>query len=330
MQRRDFITLLGSAAAWPVTARAQQSYGMRRVSVLMGYGDHDPQGEAQLAGFMKGLSDLGWADGRNLRIDIRWTAGSVERAQMLAKELVDLQPDAILAHTTPVTAALQRETRTIPVVFVTVSDPIGSGFVAGMPHPGGNITGFVNLEPTMGGKWLELLIELAPDLKRVEAMFNPDTAPYVESYYLPSFETAARSLNITPVTARVHTENEIEAAFASLAREPQSGLVIPADSFTFVHRAPIISLAARNKIPAVYAVRGFATDGGLLSYGTDEADLFRRAASYVDRVFRGEKPAELPVQVPAKFEMLLNAKTAKALSLDVPASYYWRADEVIE
>jgi putative ABC transport system substrate-binding protein len=331
MRRRDFITLLGgAAAAWPLAARAQQPGRTRRIAVLMGFDENDPDAKAQLYEFTKGVGELGWTDGRNLRMDVRWAAGNLDRARMFANELIDLQPDVILAHTTPATAALQRGTRTIPIVFVTVSDPVGAGFVADLPRPGGNITGFINNEPTMAGKWLELLTEIAPGVGRAAAMFNPDTAPYVGTYYLPSFEAAARSFKVMPITAPVRTDAEIETVIASLGREPRGGLVCPADTFTFVHRAPIIMLAARNNVPAVFVERYWVRDGGLLSYGAHEADLFCRAASYVGRILLGAKPAELPVQVPVKFEMALNLKTAKALGLTVPPSIFLRADEVIE
>jgi putative ABC transport system substrate-binding protein len=247
-----------------------------------------------------------------------------------AKELVGLQADVILANTTPVTAALQRETRTIPIVFVIVSDPVGAGFVASLPRPGGNITGFINVEAEMAGKWLELLTEIAPGVKRAAAMFNPYTAPGGGSYYLSAFEAAARSLKVEPIVAPVHSDAEIETIVASLGREVGGGLVVMPDGFTFVHRATTISLTARNNVPAVYTQSVFARDGGLLSYGHDRVDIFRRSASYVDRILRGAKPAELPVQLPTKFEMALNLKTAKALGLTVPPSFYWRADEVIE
>ena len=263
-------------------------------------------------------------------MDVRWAAGNVDRMRMFAKELVDLQPDVILASTTPATAALQRETRTIPIVFVNVADPVGAGFVASLPRPGGNITGFINIEAAMAGKWLELLTEIAPGVKRAAIMFNPDTAPCGGSYYLPSFEAAARSFKVEPITAPVHSDAEIETVMTSLGREPGGGLVVMPDGFMFVHRAPIISLAARNNVPAVYSAPVFVRDGGLLSYGPDWADIFRRAASYVDRILRGAKPAELPVQLPVKFEMAVNLKTAKALGLTVPQSILLRADEVIE
>jgi putative ABC transport system substrate-binding protein len=236
----------------------------------------------------------------------------------------------ILADSTPQTAALHRETRTIPIVFVAVSDPVGSGFVTGLPRPGGNITGFINNEPTMGGKWVQLLKEIAPGRKRAAIMFNPDTAPYGKTFYLPSFEAGARSLNVDPIVAPVHSDAEIETAITSLGREPGGGLVVMPDAFMFIHRKPILLLAARNNIPAVYFLSVFARDGGLLSYGADNADIYRRAAPYMDRILRGEMPADLPVQVPIKFEMALNTKTAKALGLAVPQSILLGADELIE
>jgi putative tryptophan/tyrosine transport system substrate-binding protein len=330
LRRRDFITLLGGAAAWPHAARAQQPDRIRRIGVLMGYDETDPQERTYLSGFTQALSELGWTEGRSVRMDVRWAAGNVDRMRMFAKELVDLQPDAILAHTTPVTAAFQRETRTIPIIFVLVSDPVGSGFVAGLPRPGGNTTGFIHLEGTIGGKWLELLTEIAPGVKRVAAMFNPDTAPYVRSYYLPSFEAAARSLKVEPIAAPVYSDAEIETVITSLGREPGGGLVVMPAGFLQVHRAPIILQAARNNVPAVYSISFYARDGGLLSYGSDEGDLFRRAAPYVDRILRGANPADLPVQAPIKYEMAINLKTAKALGLTVSPSILLRADEVIE
>jgi putative tryptophan/tyrosine transport system substrate-binding protein len=329
MRRREFIAGIG-AAVWPLAARAQQPDRMRRMGVLTGFSENDPEATAYLSRFTRGLADLGWIDGRNLRMDIRWAAGSVDRARMYAKELVDLKPDVILADSTPQTAALQQETRTIPIVFVLVSDPVGSGFVTSLSRPGGNITGFINNEPTMGGKWVQLLTEIAPDLKRASIMFNPDTAPYGRSFYLPSFEEGARSLKVDPFTAPVYNDAEIETVITSLAREPGGGLVVMPDAFMFIHRASIRSLTARNNVPAVYFLSVFAREGGLLSYGADNADIYRRAAPYVDRILRGEVPADLPVQVPIKFEMVLNVKAAKALGLTVPQSILLRADEVIE
>jgi putative ABC transport system substrate-binding protein len=330
LPRRDFITLLGGAAAWPVAARAQQDERVRRIGALMGYDENDPEAKAFLSAFTQGLAELGWTE-RNVRIDVRWSAGNVDGMRMFAKVLVDLQPDLILAITTPATAALQRETRTIPIVFTNVSDPVGEGFVAGLPRPGGNITGFLTLVASMGEKWLELLTEIAPSAKRVAIMFNPDTAPGGGSYYLPTFEAAARSLKVEPITAPVRSAAEIESAMTSLGREPGGGLVVvPDGGFNFVHRLQIILSAARNNVPAVYWDSVFHRDGGLLSYGTDRVDIFRRSASYVDRILKGDKPADLPVQAPIKFEMGLNAKTAKALGLTIPPSILARADEVIE
>jgi putative ABC transport system substrate-binding protein len=246
----------------------------------------------------------------------------------LAQELVGLQPDIIVTGATPPTAAAHRETRTIPIVFANVGDPVGSGFVAAINRPGGNMTGFGLWDASLGGKWLELLSETAPGLKRVAIMFNPDTAP--ASVYMPSFETAARSLKVVPIIAPVHGDEEIETAITALGREPRGGLVVMPDNFMTVHRAPIILAASRNNVPAVYSLSNFARDGGLLSYGTDPIDVVRGTATYVDRILRGEKPGDLPVQFPTKFEMVLNLKTAKALGLTVPQSILLRADEVIE
>jgi putative tryptophan/tyrosine transport system substrate-binding protein len=330
MRRREFIAGLGGAAVWPLAARAQQGERMRRIGVLIGYDESDPEGKVWLSGFTKGLAELGWTEGRNVRMDVRRATGSVDRMRMFAKELVELQPDVIIVGGTPNTAALQRETRTIPTVFVNVSDPVGAGFVAGLPHPGGNITGFIDEEAGMASKRLELLTEIAPGVKRAAAMFNPDTAASGGPYYLPAFEAAARSLKLEPITALVHSDAEIETVITSLGREPRGGLVVTSDIFTFVHRAPVILLAARNNVPAVYWQSVFARDGGLLSYGPDPADIWRRSASYVDRILRGAKPADLPVQLPIKFHMALNLKTAKTLGLAVPQSILLSADEVIE
>jgi putative tryptophan/tyrosine transport system substrate-binding protein len=331
MRRREFIAGLGGAAVWSHVARAQQPDRMRRVGVLMGSGERDPESKAQLSAFTQGLGELGWTDGRNLRTVVRWPAsGNVDRVRMFAKELVDLQPDVILSEGTPATAALQQETRTIPIVFAGVSDPVGFGFVASVPRPGGNITGFINHEQSMGGKWLQLLTEIALGVKRVAAMFNPDTAPYVASYYLASFEAAARSLKVEPITAPVYSDAQIETVITSLGREPRGGLVVMPDGFMQVHRASIILLAVRNNVPAVSSQVIPAKDGGLISYGAEFRDIFRRAAPYVDRILRGAMPAELPVQLPTKFKMAINLKTAKALGLTVPQSILLSADEVVE
>ena len=329
MRRREFIAGLAGAAAWPLAVRAQQSERMRRLGVFIPREENEPEAKGWLSAFTQGLAELGWTDGRNVRIDVRWASG-IDRARMYAKELVDLQPDVILSQSTPVTAAFQRETRTIPIVFVFVADPVGSGFVASLPRPSGNITGFIDEEAGMASKWLELLTQIAPGVKRVAMMFNPDTAPGGGSYFLPSFESAARSLKVEPIIARVRSDAEIEAVLTSLGGEPGGGLIVMPDLFMQVHRAPIILLAARNNVPAVYQLFFFVRDGGLLSYGPDGADLFRRASSYVDRILRGAKPADLPVQVPVKFVMAVNVKTAKALGLTVPQSILLSADQVIE
>jgi putative ABC transport system substrate-binding protein len=277
---------------------------------------------------MQALADLGWSDGRKVRMDVRWGSGDINRFRVLAPELVGLQPDIIVTDSTPTTVALQRETRTIPIVLASVGDPVASGIVARLDRPGGNVTGFANYEASLGGKWVELLSEIAPGLKRVAFMFNPDTAPV--STFMPSLETAARSLKVALIPAPVHDDVEIETAITALGREPGGGLVVGPDTFMTVHRAPIILAAARNNVPAVYAQSYYARDGGLLSYGTDQVDFIRRAATYVDRILRGEKPGDLPVQFPTKFEMVVNLKTAKALGLAVPPSIMLRATELIE
>ena len=330
MRRREFIGLLSSAAAWPLAARAQQVDRVRRVGVLMGYGEADPEAKALLARFIQGLSALGWVEGRNLRMDVRWAPGNTDMMHTFAKELVALQPDVILANSTPVTAALKHETPTIPIVFAVVADPVGSGFVASLPHPGGNITGFSSVEASIASKWLELLTAIAPDLKRAAMIFNPDTAPYIKSYAPPFFEAAARTLKIALVAAPVRSDAEIETVIAALGREPGGGLLGMPDNFVEIHRALIISLAARSNVPAVYQTPVIARDGGLLSYGADFGDIFRRSANYVDRVLRGAKPSDLPVQLPIKYLMVVNLRTAKALGLTVPPSILLAADEVIE
>jgi putative tryptophan/tyrosine transport system substrate-binding protein len=303
---------------------------MRRIGVLMAFDESDPEGQAALFALTRGLAELGWTDGRNVRMDIRWAAASVDLMRVLAKELIHLRPDVIFANGTLATTAFQRETRTIPTVFAPLSDPVGEGFVASLSRPGGNITGFINIEAGMAGKWLELLTQIAPRVKRAAMMFNPGTAPGAGSYYLPAFEAAAQSLKVEPIAAAVHSDAEIEAVITSLGREPGGGLVAMPDNFMLVRSVPIISLAARNNVPAVYTDHIFVRRGGLLSYGTDRVDIFRRAATYVDRILRGAQPAELPVQLPTKFEMAVNLKTAKALGITVPQSILLRADEVIE
>ena len=331
MRRREFITLLGGAtAAWPLAARAQQPDQVRRVAVLMGYSEADLEAKELLREFKEGLSELGWIEGRNLLMVVRWAPGRTDLMRTFAKELVGLQPDVILADSTPVTAALKHETFRIPIVFAAVADPIGSEFVASLHRPGGNITGFGSLETSIASKWLELLTHIAPGVKRAAMMFNPDTAPYINSYVLPSFEAAAQSFKVALIAAPVHSDSEIETVITSLGREPGGGLLALPDNFVEINRASIISLAARNNVPAVYQTPVIARDGGLLSYGADFRDIFRRATRYVDRILRGAKPSELPVQMPIKYLMIINLKTAKALGLAVPPALLVAADEVIE
>jgi len=331
MRRREFITLLGGAAtAWPLAARAQQGERLRRVGVLTGIAEEDVQAQPQLATFNRALQELGWIDGRNLQIDHRFGAADVDRMQRFAKELVSFQPDVIVGATTPVVAALARETKTIPIVFVVVSDPVGSGFVSSFSRPRGNITGFVNIEASMAGKWIDFLKEVSPRLARVAFIYNPATAPY--SFYLDPFKTAAKSIGVEALPTPIQAVEEIEPAIGRLSENPNSSLAVMPDIFTA--RLPvykqIISLATRYRIPAVYPYRFMAAAGGLLSYGTDNSDLYRRAASYVDRILKGAKPAELPVQLPTKFEFVLNMRTAQALDLDIPLKLRVFADEVIE
>ena len=329
--RRKLITLLGGAAvSWPLRARAQQPERMRRIGVLMGWPESDSEAQAQIAAFRDELQKLGWMEGRNILIETRWaTPTDAAAMQRFAKELAALQPDVILASTTPTTTALLQQTRTIPIVFATVGDPIGSGFVTSLSRPGGNATGFSTIEVSLGGKWLELLKEIAPRVARVALLFNPATATYAEPY-LNSFKTAAASVGVEAIDAPVHDRSEFESVVAAQAREPDGGLVVIADAFTSAHRVEITSLAARYRLPALYPWRHFAEVGGLLSYGTDLIDNFRRAATYVDRILKGENQSELPVQAPVKFELVINLKVAKALGLTVPSSLLATADEVIE
>jgi putative tryptophan/tyrosine transport system substrate-binding protein len=331
LKRRQFIAVLGGAAAtWPLLARAQQAERMRRIGVLMPLASDDPVGQARIAALREGLEKLGWTEGRNIRIDTRWTTtGDIESMQRFAKELVALQPDLILTQSTPITAMMLQETRTIPIVFALVADPIGSGFVASFPRPGGNVTGLVTMEPAMAGKWLELLKEIAPRVTRVAMLFNPATATYAE-YWLNPFKAAAASFVVEAIAAPVHERSELDSVIAAQAGEPNSGLIVMPDTFTDAHRVEITSLAARYRLPAVYPYRQFTAVGGLLSYGDDLIDNFRRAPTYVDRILKGAKPSELPVQAPVKFELVINLKTAKTIGLDIPATILGHADEVIE
>jgi putative tryptophan/tyrosine transport system substrate-binding protein len=331
VNRREVIALITTCVVGaPPKARAQQGQLTRRIGVLMAFNETDSRPKDWLSRFTNGLSELGWMNGGNLQMEVRWAGNDVDRMRLLAKELIGFKPNVILAFGTPVTAALQRETQTIPIVFAIVSDPVGEGFVSSLSHPGGNITGFHNSEASIGGKWLELLTQIAPGVKRAAMIFNPDTAPGHGKYYMPDFETAARSLGVTPIATPVHSLEDLEVAITTLGREPGGGFIAMADFFLLNHRASMIALAARNNVPAVYPWREVPTAGGLLSYGPDLEDIVRRAAPYVDRILHGANPAELPVQVPTKFEIVVNIKTAKALGLDVPPSILVRADEVIE
>jgi putative tryptophan/tyrosine transport system substrate-binding protein len=329
MQRRDFITLLGSAAAWPLAARAQQTDGVRRIGVLMPYTESDTEVLVRISALEQGLQKLGWVVGRNLRIDYRSGGTDLTRIRALANELVALMPDALLAGNTSTLAALQQATHTTPIVFVIVADPVGGGFVQSFARPGGNITGFVPVEPPMGGKWLSLLKEVAPGIARAAVIFNPDTAPYAGEF-LRAAEAAAQSLAVKLIPTPVHDGAEIELALAALGGQPGSGLIVMADSTTGMHRKLIITLAARHRLPSVYPYRYYAADGSLMSYGTDQIDDWRRAASYLNAILHGAKPADLPVQAATKYELVINLKTAKALGLEVPWFLQQRADEVIE
>jgi putative ABC transport system substrate-binding protein len=330
IRRREFVALLGGGAVgWPFGARAQQSDRMRSIGVLMARAESNVEGQAHVAAFREGLQDLGWVEGRDIRIDIRWGALDAALMQRFAKELVAPQPDLILTQNTPTTASVLQQTRTIPIIFANVSDPIGSGFVASLPRPGGNVTGFTNLEASLAGKWLDLLREIAPRVNRVAFLFNPATAPYAE-YYLNPFKAAAASVAVEAIAAPVRDASELASALAAQAREPNGGLIVMPENFTAFHRVEITSLAARYRLPAVYPYRYFTELGGLLSYGNDQVDNYRRAATYADRILKGAKPSELPVQSPVKFELMINLKAAKAIGLDVPWILQQRADEVIE
>jgi putative ABC transport system substrate-binding protein len=330
LKRRDFITLLGgAAAAWPLPAHAQQGERVPRIGVLMAVGRNDADTKARLAGFQQGLERLGWSEGRNIRIDYRFAPAGAQ-AEVLAKELVAMRPDVILSQATPGTTALQGQTRTIPIVFAGVADPIGSGFVASLARPGGNLTGLLLFEASITGKWLSMLREVAPSLSHVTLVVNPKTAVYYE-FYLRAAQSAASSLAIELVLGPVeNAADDIERSIESFARTPNGGLLLVPDSNTIVHRDLIIALAARHRLPAVYSDRLFVAAGGLMCYSTNRADQFRMAASYVDRILRGAKPADLPVQVPTKYETVINLKTAKALGLTVPPGLLVAADEVIE
>jgi putative tryptophan/tyrosine transport system substrate-binding protein len=326
MKRREFLAFLGCTAAWPVLARAQQGGKMRRIGALIGYAQDDPLTIARVAAFVEGLEQLGWTRGRNVEIDFRYAGGDIDQARIGAKDLVALKPEVILANTTPAAVELSRQTRTIPIVFVIVSDPVGSGLVESLSKPGRNITGFINVEASMGGKWVELLKDALPSLSRVTMIFNPETAPYAE-YYQQSFRAAAGALSLEARVVPVRSSEDIEREIQTLGRTPGSALIGIPDSFLLVHRKNIIDLTLRFRIPTVF---GFPDSGGLLQYAPDPLDLFRRSSSYIDRILRGALPQDLPVQVPTKFEFLVNLKVARALGLAIPPTLLATADRVIE
>jgi len=326
MRRRDFFGLFGGAAAWPLGARAQER--VRRVGVLTGGSENDPDTQARLAGFRQGLEALGWTMGRNLNVEYRYAGGQIDPIPALAKELIASQPDAILSQGTPITAAFRRGTTTIPVVFVTVSDPVGSGFITNLARPGGNVTGFLMYESGIVGKWLGMLKEVAPPITRVALLGSRSSASF--DYFVRAASAAAPSFGLDLMPSGVENAADIERAIESLARTPNGGLLLPPDNTIQEHRNVVIALAGKHRLPAVYALRSMVASGGLMSYGTPVITMFRSAASYIDRILRGEKPADLPVQAPTKFETVINIKTAKALGLVIPPGLLVAADEVIE
>jgi putative tryptophan/tyrosine transport system substrate-binding protein len=327
MKRRDFITLLGGTVAmWPLAAHSQQAERMRRIGVLMGVAE-DAEGQARVKGLQQGLRELGWIEGRNVRIDYRWTAGDAKRAQTYAAELVRLSPDVIVAHTPPVIAAVRQVSRSIPIVFAAVIDPIAHGFIDSLARPGGNLTGTANIEFTLIGKMLQILKDVARGMVRASVMFGTNSQYLV---YVHSFGAVPPTLAVELSAAAVRDTGEIEAVISELGRKPGGGLVVPPDAFTIIHQAQIIALVARHRVPAIYAYRSFVAEGGLISYGPDIQAIFRRTASYVDRILKGAKPADLPVEEPVKYDLAVNVKTARALDLEVPPTLLATADEVIE
>jgi putative ABC transport system substrate-binding protein len=329
MRRREFITLLGgAAAAWPLAARAQQRERMRRVGVLMHLAADDPEGQSRVAAFLQGLQEAGWAVGRNVNIDVRWAAGEADRYRRYAMEIVALRPDVILTSASPSIRAMQQATRTVPIVFVLVPDAVGTGIVDSLSRPGGNSTGFTSTELGMSVKWLELLKEIAPKMTRAAVLRDPADATAIGQFGAVKGAAPSFGVEISPIG--VGSAEEIERGITAFAREPNGGLIVLPLPMTVIHRNLIIKLAAQHRLPNVYNSRFFAAEGGLVSYGADVLDQYRRTASYVDRILKGEKPGDLPVQAPTKYELVINLKTAKALGLDVPPSLLARADEVIE
>jgi putative tryptophan/tyrosine transport system substrate-binding protein len=328
LKRREFITLLSVASVWPLVVRAQQPDRIRLIGVLMGFAENDPTAQSMVAAFRAALAKLGWTEGSNVRIELRWSGYDRDRIKTLAKELVDLRPDVILGQTTPVIGALARETQTIPIVFVTVSDPIGSGFAANLAHPGGNITGFTVDDSALGSKWVQLLKEIAPRTAHMQLLFHPAGPPL--QFFLPSIQAAALSLKVQVSSATVHAKDEIEGVIAAQGRDLVRGLIVMPNAFNTTNRELIIALAARYGVAAIYFSAFCAQSGGLIAYGTDYAEQSRQAAGYVDRILKGTKPADLPVQAPTKFELVINLKTAKTLGLPVRDKLLALADEVIE
>jgi putative ABC transport system substrate-binding protein len=327
MKRREFIRLVGGVAAWPIAARAQQTGRPRRIAALWPFNATDPDGQAALGALRSGLRELGWSD---IEIESRWGGGNVERTRGYAAELVGLLPDVIFAYFNAQLGPLSRETHAIPIVFVGASDPVGAGYVASLPRPGGNITGFTLYEPTLAGKWLGVLKEITSGLVRVGLLINPDTAVLRGTFYSRAFESAAATLGVEPVMVKVFSTADIEAAIQSLSKQPGSGLIVAPDTFSEINGDFIVSQAAQYRVPAVYAISRYAKRGGLMSYGPNLPDAVKRATTYIDRILKGEKPADLPVQAPVKFDLVVNLKTARALGLAVPESFLLRADEVIE
>jgi putative tryptophan/tyrosine transport system substrate-binding protein len=332
MRRREFIALLGGAAVvWSSAAPAQQTNTLKRIGILLSGREDDPDYRARKSAFVEGLRSHGWTEGQNVELQLRWASGDPESIRRYARELLGLAPDVLFGNGTAVIAALQKETRSVPIVFAMVSNPVGDGFAASLANPRGNITGFSTHHPEIGGKWLELLKEIAPKTARVGLLYNPKTAAGAGSlFWQPVFETAARSFAIEAVVTPVDDPSEIGGKVAALAKEAHTGLLVMPDFFSIVHRKPIIAAANRNGLPAIYPFRVFATAGGLMVYGVDTIDLNRRAASYVDRILRGDKPSDLPVQQPTKFELVINLRAARALAIEVPQSLLARTDEVIE
>ena len=334
MRRRDFIrAVVGSAAFWPLAVLAQQANRVRRLGVLIGFGESDPEGQSRLTAFQQGLAALGWTDGGNLRIDYRRYSGDADRVRAAAKELVDLTPDVLLAYAPPAVVGLQRETRSIPIVFTQVSNPVGAGFVETMARPGGNITGFTSFELTIGGKWLAALKEIAPSVTHAAVIINPDNP--AAGGFLGVIEATSSSLGVrvSPLVLRSPSDSDVRAlerALEVFARQPNGGMIVLPDFAAISVRQSMVALAARNRLPAVYPFRYFATIGGLMSYGIDQVEQSKQAAAYVDRILKGEKPTDLPVQAPTKYETVINLKTAKVLGLSLPLSLQQRADDVIE